>query len=200
MAQVVRTRQELLDDLLKLDRDYAALLSNFACEQLNWRPAADAWSIAQCIEHVMRVNSAYLIPIRAAISKGRPPSVSDGQPLSTSGWFSSMFLKSVSPQGKAKLPSPRTGRPSPEPSQINSEGALQTLLGTHREIREILTTRDQPDFNRLRFRNPFFPILRFTVATGILVMVAHGQRHLLQAERVSRMGNFPNAQSVGGAA
>jgi hypothetical protein len=197
MAQVFRTRQELIDDLLKLDRDYAALLSSCSREQLKWCPATDAWSVAQCIQHVMRVNSVYLPPIRAAIAKGRPSTASEGEPLRTAGWFSSMFLKSVSPQGKAKLPSPRIGRPSAEPSDINSEDALQALLGTQQEIREILTARNQRDLNRLRFKNPFVPVLRFTVGTGILIMVAHAQRHFLQAERVCRMENFPKVQSAG---
>lgn len=196
MAQVVRTRQEVVDDLLKLDRDYAALLNNFNREQINWCPATDAWSVAQCIQHVARVNSVYLVPIRAAIAKGHSSNFFSDEPLHTAGWFSSMFLKSVSPQGKAKMPSPPSGRPSAEPSDINSEETLKSLLGTHREIRAMLTASDQPDFNRLRFRNPFFPVLWFTVATGILVMVGHAQRHLLQAERVCRMENFPKAEST----
>src|SRR5262249_36100939 len=159
-----------VDDLLNLDRDYTALLNNCSREQVNWRPAIDAWSVAQCIQHVARVNSVYLTPIKATILKGRATAAQDGAGLHTTGWFSSIFLKSVSPQGKAKLHSPRIGRPHAEPSDINVEEALHTLLSTHREIREILTARDQPDFNRLRFRNPLVPVLRFTVGTGILIM------------------------------
>jgi hypothetical protein len=197
MAQVARTRQQLIDDLLKLDRDYAALLSKCSREQLNWRPAIGAWSVAQCIQHVAGVNSIYLSPIKAAIAKGRMRAPLNGESLHTAGWFSSVFWKSVSPQGKAKLRSPRIARPAAEPSQIVPQEELETLLATHKEIRGILTAANQPDFNRLRFKNPFVPLLRFTVATGILIMVAHGQRHLIQAERVCRVEGFPSAHSVG---
>jgi len=194
MARVARTREDLIEDLNHLDLSYAALLQTPNSEQLNWRPGAEAWSVAQCIQHVARVNSVYLPPIKAAIAKRR--AVSAVQTLRTSGWFSAYFLKSVSPEGKAKLPAPRVVRPSAEPSRINVEEALQTLLGTHQEIREILNTQSQPDLNRIRFRNPFIPVLRFTVGTGILIMAAHGRRHLLQAERVCRMESFPRTQSV----
>ena len=197
MAQVVRTRQELMDDLRKLDRDYAALLNKCCREQLNWRPAIDSWSVAQCIQHVARVNSVYLTPVKAAIAEGHMPAAQDNEKLHTAGWFSTVFLRSVSPGGRVKLQSPRIGRPSAEPSAINCDEALKGLLDTHKEIREILTTPGQPDFNRLRFKNPFVPVLRFTVGTGILVMVAHAQRHLLQAERVCGTENFPKAQSTG---
>jgi DinB superfamily len=196
MARITRTRQELIEDLYQLDRSYAALLQNSSSEQLNWRPAIDAWSVTQCIQHVSRVNSIYLTPIKAAIAKGQPSGVSEGNSLHTAGWFSSVFLKSVSPQGKAKLRSPRIGRPSAEPSDIKAEEVLQILLGTHQEIREILTGRNQPSLNRIRFKNPFVPVLHFTVASGILVMVAHGGRHLLQAQRLCEMQVLPKA-SVG---
>jgi len=195
MARIARTRQELIEDLDQLDRSYAALLQNSSSEQLNWRPASDAWSVTQCIQHVSRVNSIYLTPIKAAIAKGRPSGASEGDSLHTAGWFSSVFLKSVSPQGKAKLRSPPIGRPS-EPPDINAEEVLQTFFGTHQEIREILTGRNQPSLNCIRFKNPFVPVLRFTVATGILVMVAHGGRHLLQAQRLCEMQVLPKA-SVG---
>src|SRR5215475_1595483 len=193
MAEVARSREELFQDLDQLDVGYGRLLLNCKAAQLNWRPGRDTWSVAQCIQHVARVNSVYLPPIKAAIAKRRAVSAVKDQTLRTSGWFSAYFLKSVSPEGKAKLPAPRVARPSAEPSSINVEGALQTLLSTHQEIRKILNTQSQPDLNRIRFRNPFIPVLRFTVGTGILIMAAHGRRHLLQAERVCHMENFPKS-------
>jgi len=164
---------------------------------LNWRPAADAWSVAQCIQHVARVNSVYLVPIKATITKAGAGSTPNQQVLRTAGWFSAYFLKSVSPEGKAKLPAPRVARPAAEPSTINLQEALRTLQNTHQEIREILTQPNQPDLNRIRFRNPFIPVLRFTVGTGILIMAAHGRRHLLQAQRICQRDSFPATQSIG---
>jgi hypothetical protein len=83
-----------------------------------------------------------------------------------------------------------------EPSLIDPEDSLRKLQATHLEIREVLESSDQPDLNRLRFNNPFISLIRFTVGTGILIMVGHGRRHLLQAERICHMENFP-AQSAG---
>jgi hypothetical protein len=45
----------------------------------------------------------------------------------------------------------------------------------------------------VRFRNPFVPLLRFTVGTGLLVINAHDRRHLWQAERVQDAPGFPKA-------
>ena len=38
----------------------------------------------------------------------------------------------------------------------------------------------------IRFRNPFIPLLRFTVGTGLEIVAKHESRHLLQAEGVRR--------------
>jgi hypothetical protein len=101
-------------------------------------------------------------------------------------------LESVSPEGKRKIKVPPAGRPTGS-SSIKSDESLRTLLETHNRIRELLNASSQPDLNRIRFKNPFFPLLRFTVATGILVMIAHAHRHLQQAERVMLMDHFPRA-------
>jgi hypothetical protein len=198
MASVGRTRQELIEELDQLDRSYAALLQNCTTEQLTWCPPAGAWSVAQRIEHVARINSVYLPAIKTAVAGSPNLAESNDQRLRTAGWFSAFFLKSVSPEGKTRMRSPRIGRPDPDSSQINPEEALQKLHRTHLEIREVLASSQQVDLNRVRFRNPFVPLIRFTVGTGFLIMAGHGRRHLLQAERVCSANGFPPARASAG--
>jgi len=192
-----RKRTEITEDLIELDDRYTALSESHTAEQLMWPPAYDGWSIAQCIEHVARMNSAYLIAIKTAISTNLGPAGFQQQSITTAGWFSTYFLKTVSPEGKPKLPSPKIGRPSAAVLPSNPEAALRELKHTHEEIRAILSSSNQPDLNGIRFKNPFVPFVRFTVGSGILIMAGHGRRHLLQAERICQMENFPKAQSVG---
>jgi hypothetical protein len=176
---VARTREQLTEDLLDLDSCFSAFLRTYSSEQLTRRPANGGWSATECVEHVARVNTQYIPAIKAAIAAEPAALASRDQPLTTAGWFSVFFLKSVSPQGRVKLRSPRVTHAA---SPVAPEEAVRRLLGTHQEIREILAS-SRADLNRLRFKNPFVPLLRFTVATGILIMAAHGRRHLLQAER-----------------
>ena len=201
MAQpVARTREELAGDFLDLDRRYAALLQDRTSKQLTWCPTHGGWSVAQCIEHVARVNSVYLLAIKTAIAGSRKLAESNDQRLRTAGWFSAFFLKSVGPEGETQMRSPQLGRPDPDSSQINPEEALQKLQRTHLEIQELLASSQQMDLNRVRFRNPFVPLIRFTVGTGFLVMAGHGRRHLLQAERVCSANGFPLARASAGSA
>lgn len=195
MAQsVAKTREQLAAEFFELDQRFSRLLQDRSREQVTWRPASEAWSVAECSEHVALVNSKYIASIQAAITKSRTPKISTDRPLTTSGWFSAFFVKSIGPQVKTKMKAPRITRPS----SVNPEDALKNLLGTHQQIRDLLASSSQPDLNRVRFKNPFVPLLRFTIASGILIMAAHGRRHLLQAERVCGEAGFPRVGNTAG--
>jgi hypothetical protein len=45
--------------------------------------------------------------------------------------------------------------------------------------------------NRIRYRNPFIPLLRFTVGAALEIIAKHTSRHLLQAEGVRQDMSFP---------
>ncbi len=185
-----RTRAELAADYLQLDAAYSDLFNGCSREQLVWRPGDDSWSIAECIEHVARGNSQYLPPIKEAIAKGGPAVPAGDYLFSPGGWFSRAFLKRIGPQITVKFKAPAKIRPL----SIDPEQAFQELRRGHAEIQELLAATAQLDLKRIRFQNPFIPVLRLTVATGFLIMAAHGRRHLQQAERVSKMDGFPRAK------
>src|SRR5262245_44215544 len=45
------------------------VFSNISTEQLNWKSSPSSWSIAQCLEHLMKSHTAF-IPIFNKISSG----------------------------------------------------------------------------------------------------------------------------------
>jgi len=57
--------------------------------------------------------------------------------------------------------------------------------------RDLIRRASRYDVNRIRFRNPFIPLLRFTVGTGLEIVWRHQCRHLLQAERIKQAPTFP---------
>ncbi|HZJ10320.1 MAG TPA: DinB family protein [Trueperaceae bacterium] len=50
---------EVTTDLMKLAADASARFDRLSGEQLNWRPAPDRWSVAQCLEHLITIQSLY---------------------------------------------------------------------------------------------------------------------------------------------
>ena len=182
-----RSRKQLSADFLDLDQLYSTLCNRCSHEQLLWRPASGSWSVAECIEHVARGIAQYLAPIRQALLEGGASARDENYLFVPGGWFSRAFLKRIGPQVTVKFKAPRKIRPL----SVDPERAFDDLRRGHAEIQELLPQAAQLDFNRVRFKNPFIPVLQFTVATGFLILAAHGRRHLLQAERIAQADGFP---------
>jgi hypothetical protein len=147
-------------------------------EQLNWTPRPGAWSIGQCIEHLCITNEVYL-PAIARSLVGKPTSAV--QEI-TPGWFGRWFIKSFiepSPQTKhARAPKKIA------PGARVESSVLERFLRSNQAARDLVRHAHDYDVNRIRFRNPLIPIIRFTVGTGLEIVSGHERRHLLQAERV----------------
>ena len=179
--------RRLLSELEASDARAIALARQLTPEQLNWKPAPEQWSVGQCLEHLAIANEVYLPPIADAL-EGSPPVGGAGE--ITPGWFGRWFIRTYiapSPQTK-RARAPR--KITPVLSRVEPS-ILDRFLDGNRKMRDLVTHAAAHDVNRVRFRNPFIPVIRFTVGTGFEVTSKHESRHLLQAERVRQSPGFP---------
>jgi hypothetical protein len=94
----------------------------------------------------------------------------------------------MEPPVTRRLRAPRTGTPAPmKERQIILDG----YRAGHDLTRLVIAEAATIDANRARFKNPFVPLIRFSIATGLFVIAAHDRRHLWQAEQVTRAPGFP---------
>jgi DinB family protein len=175
---------QLIDELDTSDRRATELARGLSPEQLNWKPA-EGWSVGQCLHHLYVTNEVYL-PALAKALDDRPPSPVQGI---TPGWFGRWFIRTYiepSPRGKrARAP----GKIAPA-RQVDS-AVLELFLRSNDVARALVRRAGAYDVNRIRFRNPLIPLLRFTVGTGLEILWRHQRRHLLQAERIRQSATFP---------
>jgi hypothetical protein len=176
----------LAADLDANDRAARKLVAELTEEQLNWQPAPGCWSVGQCLEHLCITNEAYLPPMSVAVN-GKPDSPVE---QITPGWFGRWFIRTFIE------PSPVTKR-APAPAKIRptahvGASVLERFLAGNESCRELMVRARAKNLNRIRFWNPLIPGIRFTVGTGLQIIVGHERRHLLQAERVLHSPNFPH--------
>jgi hypothetical protein len=175
----------LMAELDSIDQKAKELTAGLTVQQLNWRPAAGAWSIGQCLEHLCMFNEIYLPAISTALVD-KPASIVQELKL---GWFARWFIRSFID------PSPATKRArAPKkivPGSRVDLSVLHRFLRCNHDARELIRQASEYDVNRIRFVNPFVPIVRFTVGTGLKITCGHERRHLLQAERVKQSPAFP---------
>ncbi|HJZ66029.1 MAG TPA: DinB family protein [Candidatus Acidoferrum sp.] len=175
----------LIAELDSSDEHARKLLSELSEQQLNWQPAEGAWSIGQCLEHLCKTNDVYLSPIAQALEGKPKKSVAEITP----GWFGAWFIRSFIEPSPNQKRGPAPAKIVPAPHVTPS--VLERFLTGNDEARKLIQQASECDVNRIRFRNPFIPVIRFTVGTGFEIVTKHQKRHLLQAERVKEAASFP---------
>ena len=175
----------LISELNAADERATALAKALTPQQLIWKPRPGEWSVGQCLEHLSIANEVYLRAISNSLV---------GHPLTmvqdiTPGWFGQWFIRNYIE------PSPETRRArAPKmiaPGAHVDPSILDRFLRSNDKVRELVQRAGHHDVNRIRFKNPFMPVLRFTVGTGLEILSKHQRRHLLQAERIRESSRFP---------
>ena len=175
----------LIRELDSADNRAKALVAGLNPDQLNWQPQPSAWSIGQCLEHLCITNEVYLPPISSSL-RGKPISaVQDIAPGWLGRWFIANYIEPSANTRRARAPKKIV------PAARIESSVLDRFLRSNQALRELIQLARDHDVNRIRFRNPFIPVIRFTVGTGLEVISRHERRHLLQAERVKESLVFP---------
>ena len=178
----------LISELDTNDQHAKELAKGLTPLQLNWKPSQDAWSVGQCLDHLRLTNEVYLPAITASLTARPIHAVQDITP----GWFGRWFIRNfIEPSAESK----RARAPKKiAPDTGVDPHILDLFLTSNQAARELVRRASDYDVNRIRFRNPFIPVLRFTVGTGLEIVSRHQRRHLLQAERVKQAANFPGRE------
>ena len=176
--------QALHDQLDAAARDAKALVDGLSEEQSTERPAAGAWSISECLDHLATSNRVYLAAMQEPANQARARGRLRTRPA-TPGVAGSLFIFTLEPPPRwwSRLKAPRKIRPRDSPpladafsSFVSSQADVHAFLRSHRDL----------DLARIHFPNPFVRGIRFSLATGLHVITAHERRHLLQAWGVRR--------------
>jgi hypothetical protein len=156
-------------------------------DQFSWRPAADTWSIAECLDHLNAAARAYLPKLDEGIAAAVRRGVRAGGPFRHS-WVGRLLLHTSEPPSRLRLRSPQLFQPAPGGSRHD----VVTALRAHQlEFIVRLRQANGLDLSRTRVTSPVSKWLRFPLGTLFAVIAAHERRHLCQARRIVAMPRFP---------
>ena len=185
--------ETIASETVKINREAEQLVEGLTEQQLNWKPDASQWSIAQCLDHLAVTARAWEQILTEAIARGRqkypvaaPPRYS---PSMVGGWL----IDNAGPELKRKFRAPKVFRPT-DSSKI--QDSLQSFIESQNRFLEFVNNSRGLDYNKTRLRSPVTPLMRYSLADAFVVVVVHDQRHLAQARRVRELTNFPAAQNT----
>jgi hypothetical protein len=188
MPDLSAERNAILKQLRQAEDAAERLLNGKSREQANWQPnRGTSWSMWQCFDHLARINRVYCQALLAAVEKAHE--TGEGTPqMIKPGLFSRWFIKGMEPPVRLKFKAPAKMIPA---EAGDAQEVLEVFVESHAPVRRVLECWDRVNFNRIRFKNPLVPLLRFTVGTGLMVINAHDRRHLWQGERIQDAPGFP---------
>jgi hypothetical protein len=175
----------IIAELKSADGRAESVAKGLTPTQLNWSAGGGAWGIGQCLDHLRLTNESYLGAISAALEvapRGKAEEIHLG---GFSRWFVRKFIEPNPGGARARAPKKILPAPQPRPD------VLEAFLRSNEVVRGLVARAGEYDVNRIRFRNPFVPLLRFTVGAGLEIVAKHQSRHLFQAERVRALAGFP---------
>ena len=180
-------------DLPKLITEANTLAANakttfgrLTAAQMNWKPSAERWSIAQCFDHLLTSNKGYF-PVIEGVLSGQKPTFWQRLPL-LPGLWGPLLIKSLDPVSGRKLKAPK--KFAPAQSDISSS-VINDFIDQQGKIVEKMKATEHLDLERTIISSPVASPITYSLMDAYKVIVVHEQRHFQQAKRVMDESAFP---------
>jgi hypothetical protein len=167
-----------------------ATFGGFDARQLNWRPDAARWSVAQCFEHLLTANRLIFQAAEAALNNARPRTLWQRLPV-LPGVLGRMLIRSQAPTAARRFTAPSKAQPAA--GDIASD-IIQRFVEQHRDAVARVQALDERDAARAIMTSPFIRVVTYSVLDGWRLILAHDRRHFEQARRVTLSPEFPNEE------
>ena len=179
-----------IEQMNEITADVRSTFGMLAPEQLNWKPSETEWSVAQCLDHLIKTNSEMLPAIDAKIAGAPNTFWEKWSPLT--GYFGRFLVNSLPvDKKKFKVPSKSIAPPSSIPGDI-----VDRFADNQSVVIEKIVALDGLDWERIVVTSPFMGLMTYRLSDGITILVEHEKRHVRQAKRVMEREGFSMATAV----
>jgi hypothetical protein len=180
--------ESICNELQSIDKEVRERFGNLSAVQLNWRPAEDSWSVAQCLEHLVLTNKMFFRELDSMIERGRPNTFWENwSPLT--GIFTKLYFWYIkNDRTKVKAPVKKI-----VPASDVAPDVVDRFTGTQSEFIEKLKAVGDEKASKSVLTSPFLKVVTYKFCDGILILGEHERRHIRQALRVMNTEGFPKA-------
>lgn len=155
--------------------------------QLNYKPDAKNWSIAQCLDHLMVTDNQYSETIKQLANKNYKGNMWTKIGI-LSSFFGKMLIKATAPIPDKKGKTISSFQPSSSdlPADI-----LQKYKHHNAKWCELLSQLDGLDYANIRISSPAGVAITYSLEDLLTLLANHKERHYHQAVNVMNSVSFP---------
>src|SRR6185369_14541993 len=154
--------------------------------QLNWKPSAERWSVAQCFDHLLTSNKDYFPRIDGVIA-GIKPTFWQRMPV-LPGLAAKLLIKSLDPNSTRKIKAPQKFQPAQ--SDI-SPSVIEDFVDQQARMVEKMKSTEHLDLEKIVITSPVAAVVTYSLMDAYRIIVVHEARHFQQAKRVTEESAFP---------
>jgi len=179
--QLTEMEKIKMKDILNLSLiKFNTAVNNLSEAQLNFRPAPDKWSIAECIEHITLAELEFPKILEREMQQPSNPD------LRTKIKIKDEEIQSKMTSRKWKAKSPEIFKPSNK--FANAKEVIEVFQNQRNQtIRYVETTKD--DLRNHFWKHPLTG--KIDLYQTLLLMSAHLERHIEQIENIKLSTHFP---------
>jgi hypothetical protein len=174
-------------EFARLADDADLLVSTLTDDQFIWPPPANAWSVAQCIDHLNVTARLYLPQLDEGIANAIRQGLYGEGPYHY-WWLARMFMRWLEPPPRFRMKTPAAFQPPPARTRKEIMAAFRAYQVQYVDR---LRQANGLDLARAKVRSPVASWIRMPLGAGFAAMAAHERRHLWQARQVMEMPGFP---------
>jgi uncharacterized damage-inducible protein DinB len=177
---IVGRLQSVVSDLNAISKDARLSFGNLTVDQLNWKQSDKSWSVAQCLDHLITINSLYF-PL---FEKLRSADIENNflekySPFS--GFFGRYLVNAMRPENPKKMKTSKKAYPSA--SNID-DGIVLRFEDRQRELGDHIS-KISTDVEPSRIvTSPLAGFVTYSLDDCLTMLVVHEHRHMQQAKRV----------------
>ncbi len=168
-----------------------ALFASLTPAQLCWKPGKRKWSILQCFEHLLITNQLYMDGLKGAMQEGRVRTAEAILPFKAS-FLGKWFIDTLRPESTFKKKTFRIFKPAPSSDDLT---ITTKFIDEQKKLLQVIKEADQCDLNNIRLTYPASRLFKFSIGEVLTIVVVHEQRHLLQAQNIQLLADFPEFQA-----
>lgn len=178
---------QLVDSLESAQSKLRSLSDSVSESAWGKHPAPDAWSAADCVEHLNLTSRAYVPRLREALDSARlmrDPPTKDYQ-LDFPGRIMAFMMRPMKHIGKFKLGRVKTTGPFTPRGGQTREQLLSEFVRLQSDLISIVRSAEGLPIDKVDIQSPFGK-MRYNAYSALEIVTQHEHRHLQQAEEAAR--------------
>lgn len=182
-------QKNMLEQLKQDNREIMRITESFKgldSSILNKKPGPKSWSVLECIEHMNKSHGIYQRQFSEHL--GSKTEDKDQPEFFKPTWIGKYLYNSMKPKDgviRAKMATMGKMKPDTElgkVSELQKDEVLDHFLKMQEDVQACLENAENRHLQKIKVQTEI-PLLKMRLGDAIRFIMAHTQRHMLQAER-----------------